>query len=141
MNNTTGKDTIAGPSSFQEDKEPPPSQSALSKCDKQIMKAMGLFANVLRSARREADDANVSATRKAELEAWIERHAAEIDVHIEVSRISHPKTAVQEGTNQQDRNLEHLLALVLIQRKMWSSATSSKQAVSTACPVCPPALY
>lgn len=64
---------------------------ALSNCDKQIMKAMGLFASILRSARREAEDANVSATRKAELEAWIERHAADIDAHIEVSRHIPPK--------------------------------------------------
>ncbi|GAB7326501.1 hypothetical protein MBLNU13_g10494t1 [Cladosporium sp. NU13] len=74
MNNNTGNDANAGRS---------PSQPALSNCDKHIMKAMGLFANVLRSARREAEEANVSVTRKAELEVWIERHAADIDAHIE----------------------------------------------------------
>ena len=51
------------------------------------MKAIDMFANLLRSARREAEEANVSATRKVELEAYIERHAAEIDAHIEVGRL------------------------------------------------------
>jgi hypothetical protein len=78
----TGIDANAGNS---------PSQPTLSNCDKKIMKAMSLFANVLRSARREADETTVSGTRRAELEAWIERHAADIDAHIEVSRHIPPK--------------------------------------------------
>lgn len=85
MNDSTGKNTNASYAPFQKKKKPSPDHHNLSNSDKQIMKAMGLFANVLRNAKREAEETTVSATRKAELEAWIERHAAEIDAHIEVS--------------------------------------------------------
>ena len=50
------------------------------------MKATGLLANVLRSARRQADEETVSEARKTELEDWIERNEAEIDARIEVSK-------------------------------------------------------
>lgn len=53
--------------------------------DDQIMEAMKRLANVLREAKREADEVTVSAARKTELEAWIERHEAEIDARIMVS--------------------------------------------------------
>jgi len=80
-------DNTASYSPFQKKKKKRPSadQPALSNGDKQIMKAMGQLANVLRNARREAGEATVSATRKAELQAWIERHEAEINTSIEVS--------------------------------------------------------
>lgn len=53
--------------------------------DDQILEAMKRLANVLREAKREAGEAVVSAARKTELEAWIERHEAEIDARIIVS--------------------------------------------------------
>jgi hypothetical protein len=87
MNNVTGLDANTSYSPSQKKKKKPSAeQSALSDADKQIMKAMGLLANVLRSARREAGEATIDPTRKAELEAWIEQHAAEIDARIEVSK-------------------------------------------------------
>ena len=53
--------------------------------DDQIMEAMKRLANVLRGVKREAGEVTVSAARKTELEAWIERHEAEIDARIMVS--------------------------------------------------------
>ena len=53
--------------------------------DDQILEAMKRLANLLREAKREAGEAVVSAARKTELEAWIERHEAEIDARIIVS--------------------------------------------------------
>lgn len=79
MSNMAGLDNTTSYSPFQKKKKrPSPDQPTLSNGDKQIMKAMSLLANVLRNARREAGEATVSATRKAELEAWVERHEAEI---------------------------------------------------------------
>ena len=52
MNNITGLDNTASYSPFQKKnkKKTSPGQPALSNGDKQIMKAMGLLANVLRNA-------------------------------------------------------------------------------------------
>jgi phage gp45-like len=84
MNNFPGMNNNASYSPFKK-KKSSPDQQGLSNVDKQIMKAMGHFANVLRNARLEAEEATVNATRKAELEAWLESHTVEIDTHIEVS--------------------------------------------------------
>ena len=68
--------------------------------DDQIMEAMKRLANVLRGVKREAGEVTVSAARKTELEAWIERHEAEIDARIMVSN-STPSVSRQAPVSEQ----------------------------------------
>lgn len=82
MDGTAQNGTSASLPPLQEQEDP--DQHAPSTCDEQIMQAMKRLANVLCEARREAGEATVSAARKTELEAWIERHGAEIDAHVMV---------------------------------------------------------
>jgi hypothetical protein len=106
MNDLTGLDTNKSYSPFQKKKKKAsPEQPALSDADKQIMKAMGLLANLLRNARCESDEPTVDATRKVELEAWIEQHAAEIDARIEVSSHTPSKTRQDQMLERHDCNV------------------------------------
>jgi len=167
MNNFPGMNNNASYSPFQKKKKSSPDQQGLSNVDKQIVKAMGMFANALRNARLEAEEATVNQTRKAELEAWIESHAVEIDTHIEVS-CNAPSNSRQaqmlkqhignvtasneiggKGKNdnskkqadRQSRSLGRLSVSVWTRRRTRSSVTSSKQLVSSACAACPVVMY
>lgn len=106
MDGTAQNGTTASLPPLQEQEIPNPDQHAPSTCDEQILQAMKRLANVLREARREAGEATVSAVRKTELEAWIERHGAEIDARIMVCNdiLSKSRRKSKKCTNRYGRS-------------------------------------
>ena len=121
MDNATDQDKYPGAHPFRKRRErkKTPDKQPSGTCNDQIWTAMTLLAKATSRARDEAKEPTASAERKAELEAWLERHEAEITARIHVSNLLQSRSRQWGGilgnsTAANERDLDLILAAWLM---------------------------